>query len=122
MNKMKGKNMLPVITLMVLSLFGCTSTNKNFSENSYKNPKPNKEIREEYVSIHPELNPRISGLIKSGIVGIGMSKEEVTASWGRPDHIKKTSEFGADEIWYYWDNPKFHPIVYFSGDIVVKTD
>lgn len=122
MNKAKGKNMLPVITLMVLSLFGCTSTNKNFSENNYNNPKPDRETREEYISAHTELSPQIRGLIRNGLVDVGMSKKEAIISWGEPDSIKETSMFDADEMWYYWDNWKFHRYVYFSKGIVVKVE
>lgn len=122
MNKMKGIYMLAITTLFTLSIFGCVVANKTFSENNYTNSKPDKEARNMYISAHPELDPGIRNLIESGIVGTGMSEEEVTASWGKPDRIETTSEFGADEIWYYWDNPKFHPRVYFSKGIVIKVD
>lgn len=123
MNKMGGRIKLAIISLVTMALFGCMVTsNKIFSEDNYRNSKPNRETREIYISEHPGLDSGIRNLIKNGIVGTGMSKEEVIASWGKPDRIEKTSKFDTDEMWYYWDNSKFHPRIYFSKGIVMKTE
>lgn len=112
-------NVIFVATLICLG--GCAILDK-MKEPNYNNPKPNRYQREKYILDHPQLDLAIRNLIENGIVGTGMSKEQVTASWGKPDSIEKTSKFGADELWYYWDNWKFHTRIYFSKDIVVKTD
>jgi hypothetical protein len=107
------------IILILVSIEGCAILDIA-RESNYNNPKPDRDQREKYVLAHPELDPRHCNLIENGIVGIGMSKEEVIASWGKPDRIERASKFGADEVWYYWDNWKFHPRVYFRNGIVVE--
>ena len=106
--------------LLVILLISCTSNGRKFVSKNYYNPKPDRESREIYISDHPELNSRIRGLIRNGLVDVGMSKDEVSASWGKPDAINKESKFGSDEVWFYWDNPKFHRYVYFRKEIVIK--
>lgn len=111
------------MNIFILNIFGCASTTtETFSMKNYNNPKPNKELRESYILEHPELTSRIRGLIRNGLIDVGMSKEEVLASWGKPDSKKETSKYDADEMWYYWDNPKFHRYIYFKDDVVVKAE
>jgi hypothetical protein len=53
---------------------------------------------EEYVQAHPEYREAI--LAKK--VGLGMSTDDVIASWGRPDHVNTTvTAYGKHEQWVY---------------------
>lgn len=90
-----------------------------FPQDAHLNKKPAEEVREAYLVAHPQPDARIRGLISSGIVGVGMSREQVAAAWGKPDKITLEKDL---EVWSYWDNPKFHPRVYFKDGIVVKTE
>jgi hypothetical protein len=39
--------------------------------------------RVDYISEHPEWDPKMVKLIKSGMIAKGMTKEQVRATWGR---------------------------------------
>jgi ATPase subunit of ABC transporter with duplicated ATPase domains len=53
---------------------------------------------EAYVQAHPEYREAI--LAKK--VGLGMSADDVIASWGKPDHVNTTvTAFGKHEQWVY---------------------
>jgi hypothetical protein len=53
---------------------------------------------EEYVQAHPEYREAI--LAKK--VGLGMSTDDVIASWGKPDHVNTTvTAYGKHEQWVY---------------------
>lgn len=53
---------------------------------------------EAYVQAHPEFQKAI--LAKK--VGLGMSTDDVIASWGKPDHVNTTvTAYGKHEQWVY---------------------
>ena len=55
---------------------------------------------EAYVQAHPEYREAI--LAKK--VGLGMSTDDVIASWGKPDHVNTTlTAYGKTEQWIYGD-------------------
>lgn len=69
---------------------------------------------ETFLAGHPELEERRREAIRAGRIEKGMSKEEVEASLGKPEKIKKVlrrSEF--DERWDYYSKRLF---VFFVGD------
>lgn len=55
--------------------------------------------RQDYVSNHLELDSITKNYILNGIIAIGMTKEEVIASWGEPYEVKKIDE--SSETWVY---------------------
>jgi hypothetical protein len=56
--------------------------------------------RDEYITSHPELPPEIKSAIKSGRLRIGMTKEQVLASWGPPGNTS-TANDQIRETWIY---------------------
>jgi hypothetical protein len=58
--------------------------------------------REWYCETHPELPSQVAGLILSGRIGLGMTDEQVRASWGQPrDKNRTVSVYGVREQWIY---------------------
>jgi hypothetical protein len=58
--------------------------------------------REFYVGKHPEINQRFKELILNGQIAIGMTEEQVLASWGWPwDSNKTVGQWGIYEQWIY---------------------
>ncbi len=101
-----GAHLGPSMRIFLLSALFCYAlTGCAYLGKTYNNPKPARETRERYLSYHSDLDHKTRGLIRNGLINEDMSKEEARASWGKPDSINKTSKFGADEIWYYWDKP-----------------
>ena len=50
----------------------------------------NSQRRQGYVSAHPETKPNRKDAILAGKVSIGMSPEEVVASWGHPSEASRS--------------------------------
>ncbi|NGO40424.1 hypothetical protein G4L39_13635 [Limisphaera ngatamarikiensis] len=62
------------------------------------------QIRHLYVKAHPELSERIKSAVLEGSIIIGMSSDDVRASWGDPDKVNRTvGTFGVHEQWIYGD-------------------
>lgn len=58
--------------------------------------------RIDYVSQHPEWEPKMVKLIKMGMIAKGMSQEQVRASWGRHCYTcQGTSKGSWGESWEY---------------------
>jgi hypothetical protein len=54
--------------------------------------------------------------ILRGQIREGFTPEQVTLSWGKPDHINKTRTLvGVHEQWVYGENPFPHTYVYFEN-------
>lgn len=85
---------------------------------------PKKHMRERYVNENPELRSGIKKAVIDGDVIVGMTKEQVYASWGTP--IFRGEKTEKDITYEYWTFPdkKNSPFVnlYFQGDIVVKME
>jgi outer membrane protein assembly factor BamE (lipoprotein component of BamABCDE complex) len=65
-------------------------------------PPTAQERRSKYLVNHPNLSGKVKNEIRSGQVSIGMTKEQVRASWGYPDDINKTiTEYSYQEQWVY---------------------
>jgi hypothetical protein len=58
--------------------------------------------RAAYVAKHPELPITYKKAITAGKIMIGMTKEQVIASWGNPNKINKSvGSWGVHEQWVY---------------------
>ena len=80
---------LLILSLCFLLLAGCTGLQ-------------DQKRREQYVDSHPELSGEVERLIVQGKIQIGMSKDEVLASWGKPRQIHQTvGPWGLHEQWVY---------------------
>lgn len=78
------KNLFIVICIFLI--IGCATS---------KNPT-------EYINKHPELSREIINSILTAKVGIGMTKEQVEASWGKPIRVSTNiSTLGTVEMWFY---------------------
>ena len=72
---MKALNML----FFAILLIGCTT---------YGTPmKHTQETKRVYLATHPELSADIKQNIRGKKIKLGMSKNDVTAIWGKPDKI-----------------------------------
>ena len=71
-----------------------------------------KKQRLEFVRAHQDLDPEIRETILSGMVLLGMTREQVQASRGRPLDINTDiGEWGIHEQWVYVgieENPRMH--------------
>jgi hypothetical protein len=77
----------------------------------------NDERREQYFNDHPELSEQIKQCIRKGTIVLGMTKEQVTASWGKPDDIHRSVySFGVHEQWIYGDRQ----YLYFEDGILTS--
>ena len=65
-------------------------------------PPTAQERRNKYLKSHPNFSWEVKNDIREGKVSIGMTKEQVRASWGAPDDINKTiTEHSYQEQWVY---------------------
>jgi len=82
--------------------------------------------REQYLLNHSELKEEIKTCIKEGKLRIGMTKEEVIASWGKPIDVNKTvGPGGVHEQWVYnacWydPNPRYTTYLYFEDGKLIS--
>jgi len=91
---LKKKTMKKLLLLLLcLGLCGCVTNNYELIR------------RSGYVNSHSNLSQDIKQCILEGSVRIGMTKEEVMASWGNPrDKQQHISAWGITEIWTTYDN------------------
>lgn len=58
--------------------------------------------RQQYVESNPELPAKTVEYILAGKIVIGMTKEQVEASWGQPRDVNRTvGSWGVHEQWIY---------------------
>ena len=69
------------------------------------------ERQQQYIKSHPELKSKIKTAIENGEIIIGMTKEQVLASRGRPFNINKTTT----------ENMVYEQWVYYDSDLVILT-
>ncbi len=78
-----------------------------------------KADREKYVSQHPDIKEETKKDIIQGLVSIGMSKDQVRASWGPPSRQGESiTTFAHLEHWVYYDSY----VIYFENDKVSSID
>ena len=83
--------LLPLLSLIV----GCVTTQQQKHQEAV-------ERRQAYVAAHPTLDTDIKWAILEGKVGVGMTPEQVIASWGRPHDINRNvGSWGVNEQWVY---------------------
>lgn len=65
--------------------------------------------QEKYVKEHPELSEDTKKNILNETITIGMTEEQVMASWGKPDDIEIfSSEYNSYKRWIYKNRPKVY--------------
>jgi len=113
--------MKKLFIILILSVFlsGCTtkyvtgpiSGKKYYYDYVFTDPfnikKYAEEYRQHYIQIHPDLTQQIKNCILNKKICIGMTKEDVIASWGTPKDINKSvGSWGVHEQWIY-GNPLY---------------
>jgi len=92
--------------------------NKKEEENQIKE-------REKYIEEHPTLTDEQKTLISSGIVGEGLTKNQIIniLNWAEPDRVLSTTMYGADEVWIY-KLPRSLKVrkLYFKHDGLIKLE
>lgn len=78
---------------------------------------PTQQARQEYVQAH-DRPPRIEEAIMEGQVVTGMTKDDVRASWGDPQHVNDSfyEGVGSQTQWCYGQYSS--ECVYFEGGTV----
>lgn len=62
----------------------------------------NEQRRQSYTETHADLEHAVRYAIFNGRIITGMTQEQVTASWGRPQRVNKRAySFGVYEQWIY---------------------
>lgn len=86
------------IILLLFSLLGCSLVSASSPQNVDK-------------------KERFQGKVK-----MGMTREQVRATWGEPDKIIKKYGKDFDEIWIYIPHWKFKNYLYFRDGVLVRGD
>jgi hypothetical protein len=78
------------------------------------------DYRAKYFAEHQDTPPKVVELIESRKIAVGMTKDQVLASWGRPYRTTKTHYMGRNTgLWEYRainDRYGRHAtVVYFTG-------
>lgn len=67
---------------------------------------------------HPDWDEEICRLILQGKIRLGMTKEQVIASWGKPERVNRSvGTWGIHEQWVYGT---FGPYLYFENGILTS--
>jgi len=99
-----------LITILVLSS-GCATTRARFGAawgkawQEYKEANPRQypaTRRQKYIKEHPGLRAKTQEAIRGGFITVGMTTEEVRASWGNPNaHRERISGYNTYTQWRY---------------------
>lgn len=81
----------------------------------YKNLTPDQMRQRDYLMENPKTDSRTKNAILSGSIFIGMSQDQVFASWGKPDHKSNTkTPRGFISQWIYESGD----YLYFLNDVL----
>ncbi|MHC4325372.1 MAG: hypothetical protein ACYSUX_14000 [Planctomycetota bacterium] len=73
-----------------------------FLSGCFDSTAQNAQRRQSYLESHPNLEHAVRNAIFNRRIIIGMTQEQVTASWGRPHSVRKNVfSFGVYEQWIY---------------------
>ena len=86
--------MRPAVLLLTLFFVGCAT--------------PSTQTKKAFLVAHPNTAPEIQQAILESRVIVGMTKEEVRASWGTPIEISG-GRGGEREYWYYNGTRCYNP-------------
>lgn len=80
-------------------------------------------IGDRCLDARPVLAPPLPPLNDQGDIKIGMTKRQVIAIWGSPDHARRREmPEGAVNEWFYEEGPGFTQRVFFRGGKVVRVE
>lgn len=120
--------------MLCLGLVGCASidikkeriatfnTNKIINEisSSLTSPWTKELLREEMINRHPEWPQGVQWKVRGGEIAIGMTEEQVKASWGKPNDYNRTvTKYGSREQWIYGVFPSC-TYIYFNDGVLTS--
>ena len=88
------------------------------------NPNAKDIARKELIRRHPEWSEQVKSGILNGKILIGMTKEQVLASWGEPGKINRSvGTWGVHEQWVYGGCSQYrcnYNYLYFEEEILTS--
>lgn len=79
------------------------------------------ERRQQYINANPELSAKTVELILAGQIALGMTSEEVEASWGHPYPVNRSvGSWGTHEQWVFRVSRYTTHYLYFEGGILTS--
>ena len=86
---------LVIFLLLVFAVTGCAAM--------FRDPaKEMQEYRQSWVDNHPDWSGKVRRQVLAGKISIGMTEEQVRASWGTPYDINRSvGSWGEHEQWVY---------------------
>ncbi len=89
------------VIIILIALIGCMS----MMGVSGVSEKDRQMLREAYVRDHPNLDSETKSAILNGKIFIGMTADQVRASWGAAHDVNRTvGSWGIHEQWVYGYN------------------
>lgn len=92
-----------VLLVVVLASSACSGADLRTQWDPTYNPKPTPEQRRAtYVASHPHISKTRAADVEAGRMRMGMSSDDLKASWGDPKNISRSvSAMGDYQIWDY---------------------
>ena len=95
--------------ILALTLTGCANMPPLTSAEAHRRQQQRNEAKESaieqrkviFIGSHPELTDEMIALIRDGKIKIGMTEDEVRASWGEGTENHSVSESGTSDQWIY---------------------
>lgn len=113
-----------IVVLLIVFLFtSCANFMASLSKSGLENRI--KTLRgadpKGYVESHPNLDSQIKKCILNNEVKLGMIREQVLASWGKPDDINRSvGSWGIHEQWIYQRGDYSAQYLYFENGILTS--
>jgi len=71
------------------------------------------------VKAYPHLSPKTKEAILKGYIHLGMTRDQVLASWGKPyDKSESVGSWGTHEQWIYGCNDCKNTYVYIDNGVL----
>lgn len=111
---------LILILFVMIMIQGCSLRSLRYAWDPrvYAEDKVEKEKarRETYVNSHSNINRKIEQNIIAGKISLGMTKNDVLASWGHPyDTYQTSGKWGRYDQWIYNERIDERLYVYFEN-------
>jgi hypothetical protein len=97
-----------LLVALLMSLHGCAAHRPSCRDDA-------EDRREAHIRSHPDLDPVLATNMRQGVVSIGMTEEQVIATWGKPESVSAHRSGGKG-----LDYPKRGAIVVLEGGAVTK--
>lgn len=117
------KLLCPICLMLLFSICGCGVMIEGV--NRLDGPTmQSRQARQLYLETHkdnPELSVKTKGYILNSQIVLGMTKNQVLASWGTPLHKNRSiSSWGIQELWVYGNYLYSARYLYFEDGILTN--